>query len=183
MEGQLWPEERKFLCTAIAETKPHLVLEVGTWKGGGSTLQIANGLKENGTGKLITCELDSQLFAEANKIYDNDEWKSIVTCLNKKSNEVIAELLYNDNIPDFLFFDGPNDPDVTFDDFKLIEPRMQIGSHFSMHDFITVRRSDGLTAKKALKIRPYLEASKKWKLIHILEEPHSVGICLFRRVL
>jgi hypothetical protein len=47
MDGQLTIEERKFLHTTVLAEKPSLVFEIGTWKGGGSTWQIATALKSN----------------------------------------------------------------------------------------------------------------------------------------
>jgi predicted O-methyltransferase YrrM len=183
MEGQLWPEERKFLHEAILVTKPQLVIEVGTWKGGGSTLQIAEALRKNGFGHLMTCELDKALFEEANAIYDNNTWYKWVTCHNCASEELIKSCISHGTIPDFLFFDGPDDPDTALNDLQIISPHLKVDSHFCMHDFITTKRSDGLTALKAKRIRPYLEQSEEWELVGLLEEPISVGICLFKKVL
>ena len=49
--GQLNTEERRVITAAILEapTKPKVVLEIGTWLGGGSTLHFLKALQANGT--------------------------------------------------------------------------------------------------------------------------------------
>ena len=56
-------EVLEFLWTVVTTVKPELVVETGTFSGI-STLWIAEGLKANGRGRVITCEFD-------HKIYDN----------------------------------------------------------------------------------------------------------------
>ena len=51
-----------FLKALVITLKPELVVETGTFSGL-STLRIAEGLKANGVGKIITCEYDPQVFA------------------------------------------------------------------------------------------------------------------------
>jgi predicted O-methyltransferase YrrM len=55
-----------FLKTLVTTIKPELVVETGTFLGS-STLRIAEGLKENGFGRVITCEADPKVFEEARK--------------------------------------------------------------------------------------------------------------------
>src|ERR1700751_5484269 len=57
-------EVLEFLRTLITTVKPELVVETGAFLGV-STLWIAEGLKRNGFGKIISCELDSVVFAKA----------------------------------------------------------------------------------------------------------------------
>lgn len=92
MDGQLWPAERQFLHDAVVSARPNIVLEVGTWKGGGSTWQIATALKELKHGHLHTCEINSDFYIEAKKIYDNDEWRPYVTCWNTPSKSLIDHM-------------------------------------------------------------------------------------------
>jgi predicted O-methyltransferase YrrM len=57
-------EVLEFLRTLITTAKPELVVETGAFLGV-STLWIAEGLKQNGFGKIISCELDPIVFARA----------------------------------------------------------------------------------------------------------------------
>jgi len=57
-------EVLEFLLTLVTTVKPKLVVETGAFLGV-STLWIAEGLKRNGFGKIISCELDPVVFAKA----------------------------------------------------------------------------------------------------------------------
>ena len=57
-------EVLEFLRTVVTTTKPELVVETGTFSGI-STLWIAEGLKANGRGRVITCEFDREIYENA----------------------------------------------------------------------------------------------------------------------
>jgi prolipoprotein diacylglyceryl transferase len=57
-------EVLEFLKGLVTTVKPKLVVETGTFMGI-STLWIAEGLKENGFGRVITCESDLAVYARA----------------------------------------------------------------------------------------------------------------------
>ena len=180
MEGQLLPDEREFLYNAVAERSPSIVLEVGTWKGGGSTLQIAMALSLN-DGILHTCELDKSLYDIAVKSYEGTLHDHRISFWNISSTELINQLINDDRIPEFVFFDGPEDPIINMNDFKLIEKHLPIGAYFCMHDWDTGVRIDGLKSTKAVLVRPYLEQSNKWEILRSLTAPVSVGIVLAKK--
>src|SRR5438270_2634136 len=58
-------EVLEFLRTVVTTIKPELVVETGTFTGI-STLWIAEGLKANGRGRIITCEFDPKVYESAN---------------------------------------------------------------------------------------------------------------------
>jgi len=65
-----------FLRALVTTIKPELVVETGTFSGL-STLRIAEGLKANGFGRIITCEYDAKVFAQAKKRFEDSglgEW-------------------------------------------------------------------------------------------------------------
>jgi hypothetical protein len=71
--------------------------------------------------------------------------------------------------PDFLFFDGPEDPDLSLKDFKFFDNIVKSGCKFSCHDWETLPRSyDGQTSIKALTLRPYLESLETWETLEYL---------------
>ena len=180
MRGQLLPDERKFLYDAVVMAKPKLVLEVGTWCGGGSTLQIAEALLFNGFGRLITCEIDVDLYSEAFGIYNCEKWAGVVECRNVDSSSLISELIAGGDIPDFLFFDGPEDPDLNLKDLLLLEGHLAVGSYFCAHDWDLGVRVDGGVSVKSRLVRPYVEGSGGWDVVGGLTYPVSVGIVLAR---
>src|SRR5262252_5377242 len=57
-------EVLEFLRTVVTTIKPELVVETGTFSGI-STLWIAEGLKANGRGRIITCEFDPKVYESA----------------------------------------------------------------------------------------------------------------------
>jgi predicted O-methyltransferase YrrM len=57
-------EVLEFLRTVVTTIKPDLVVETGTFSGI-STLWIAEGLKSNGRGRVITCEFDPKVYESA----------------------------------------------------------------------------------------------------------------------
>jgi len=57
-------EVLEFLRTVVTTIKPELVVETGTFSGV-STLWIAEGLKANGRGRIVTCEFDPVVYENA----------------------------------------------------------------------------------------------------------------------
>ena len=57
-------EVLEFLRTTVTTLKPELIVETGTFSGI-STLWIAEGLKANGRGRVITCEFDPKVYENA----------------------------------------------------------------------------------------------------------------------
>ena len=65
LHGQLWYCERKLLHETIKKYKPSVCVEIGTWKGGGSTLFIGQALYENKKGILHTIEIYPDYYNES----------------------------------------------------------------------------------------------------------------------
>lgn len=181
MRGMLTNEERRLLHETVLEHKPRTVLEIGTWRGGGSTYQIATALEQLGTGVLHTCEIDDECYQEARKIYENDRWKNVVHCHNIPSTQLIQQLIEEDSIPDLVFEDGPEDAELNQSDFLLLEPYLSPGSVFVAHDWDLGDRFDGLISVKSRLLRPYIEESESWKVEKYITAPISVGMVVARR--
>src|SRR4051794_2963652 len=62
--GQLNAAERTLLRSAVlqAPRRPQVILEVGTWLGGGSTLHLLRALEQNGAGHLWGIEADRSIY-------------------------------------------------------------------------------------------------------------------------
>jgi predicted O-methyltransferase YrrM len=89
-----------FLKALVVATKPELVVETGTFLGT-STLRIAEGLRENGFGRVITCENDPKVFEEAKKRFEKSGLADWIELRNESSLEMKIEgtidLLYCDS--------------------------------------------------------------------------------------
>jgi len=93
-------EVLEFLRTMVTTLKPRLVVETGTFLGV-STLWIAEGLKANGFGKIVTCEFDPEVFAKAKAKIDASGLANWIEYRNQSSLEMAVEgaidLLYSDS--------------------------------------------------------------------------------------
>src|SRR4030088_3556564 len=76
-----------FLKAFVPTIKPELVVETGTFSGL-STLRIAEGLKSNGFGRVITCEYDAKVFAAAKQRFANSGLSAWIDARNESSLEM-----------------------------------------------------------------------------------------------
>ena len=184
--GEMLPFERFKLTNWILDIKPTIVFEVGTGNGGGSTYFISKALTElNNGGVIYTCDplrsIDENMLSE----FKNIKYYNIYS-------DIMLKNLINENIkPNFIMFDGPENPEVAFNDIKFLETYIEDGTYFSMHDWDLDRPYDGGQSTKAVKIREYFENSNNWVLIEQLhsniknsdfddKEYDSVGLCLYK---
>jgi len=89
-----------FLKSLITTVKPQLVVETGTFRGI-STLAIAEGLKENGFGRIVTIEYDPKVFAAARERIEASGLQNWVEYRNESSLD--AKI---DGAIDILFSDS-----------------------------------------------------------------------------
>ena len=89
-----------FLKSLITAVKPQLVVETGTFRGI-STLAIAEGLKENGFGRVVTIEYDPKVFAAARARIEASGLQDWVEYRNESSLETKIEgtidILFSDS--------------------------------------------------------------------------------------
>jgi predicted O-methyltransferase YrrM len=93
-------EVLEFLKTLVTTLKPNLVVETGTFMGV-STLWIAEGLKQNGFGRVITCEFDPKTHAAAKRRFDESGLSEWIDCRLGSSLEMKIEgtidILFSDS--------------------------------------------------------------------------------------
>ncbi len=80
-------EVLEFLRTLVTTIKPNLVVETGTFLGV-STLWIAEALRMNGFGRIVSCEYDPQVFAAAKEKIDASEFRDLIDLRNESSLEM-----------------------------------------------------------------------------------------------
>ena len=176
--SEMLPYERYKLYSWVKKVKPKNILDIGCGIGGG-TYYLSEALKKvNSLGKVYSCDPERGPSKEFLKIHDNVDYRSIY------SQELISFLFQNKIQIDFIFFDGPEDPDVAMKDIISIENYIQPGCYFSMHDWeIVTRKYDGQISTKSKKIRKYMESNSYiWKPVEILDgvnSTDSVGLCLY----
>lgn len=93
-------EVLEFLRTLITTVKPELVVETGSFLGV-STLWIAEGMKANGFGKIVSCEFDPVVFAKAKERVAASGLAEWIELRNESSLEMKVEgaidLLFSDS--------------------------------------------------------------------------------------
>jgi len=119
-------EVLEFLRCLVRTVKPQTVVETGTFMGI-STLWIAEGLKTNGFGKLITCEYDAAVFEKAKERIDESGLASWIDCRNESSLETRIQ----GNI-DLLFSDS--DPPLREQEVRRFLTQMNPNGLILMHD-------------------------------------------------
>jgi predicted O-methyltransferase YrrM len=80
-------EVLEFLRTLVTTIKPNLVVETGTFLGV-STLWIAEAMRTNGFGRIISCEYDAKVFAAAKEKIDASKFRDLIDLRNESSLEM-----------------------------------------------------------------------------------------------
>jgi predicted O-methyltransferase YrrM len=83
-------EVLEFIRTLVTTIKPDLVVETGTFSGI-STLWIAEGLKANGRGRIISCEYDPKVFENARERIAKSGLAEWIELRNESSLEMKVE--------------------------------------------------------------------------------------------
>ncbi|HEY6373972.1 MAG TPA: class I SAM-dependent methyltransferase [Edaphobacter sp.] len=119
-------EVLEFLRTLITTTKPALVVETGSFLGV-STLWIAEGLKSNGFGKIISCEFDPVVFAKAKEKIAASGLSEWIELRNESSLEMHIEGTID------LFFSDSDMP-IREAEVKRFLPQIRPTGLILMHD-------------------------------------------------
>ena len=119
-------EVLEFLKTLVTTLKPNLVLETGTFMGV-STIWIAEGLKQNGFGRVITIEFDPKIHAAAKQKFQKSGLESWIDCRLGSS----LELEVNEPI-DLLFSDS--ELEIREKEVRRFLPQMNPNGIILMHD-------------------------------------------------
>ncbi len=159
--GQLNAAERQILADAISEaiTPPRIVLEVGTWLGGGSTVHLLRALQRNSEGHLWGIEADRSIYERmiANLREAAPETLARFTPLFGRSEKVIPEWLQNlgpEKEVEVVFLDGGDNPVEQITEFKLLDPHIPVGGQLLSHD---------AKLRKGKWLVPYLRTLDNWK--------------------
>jgi len=96
-------EVLEFLKCLMTTVKPNLVVETGTFLGV-STIYMAEGLKRNGFGKIVTCEPDAEVFAKAKEKIDSSGLKKWIDYRRESSLKLkvsgAIDVLFCDSLPE-----------------------------------------------------------------------------------
>jgi predicted O-methyltransferase YrrM len=115
-----------FLKSIVTTIKPELVVETGTFSGL-STLRIAEGLKANNLGRVVTCEYDAKVFAAAKERFAASGLAEWIDARNESSLEMKV-----DGRIDLLFCDS--DAPIREQEVRKFLPQMNPHGLILMHD-------------------------------------------------
>jgi len=176
--GQLNETERRLLTEAVSSgsRKPKVVMEVGTWLGGGSTAHILRALESNGEGHLWGIEADRSIYEQMLRNLGEAVPEALhrFTPLFGFSQKVIPEWVAQQNSGveiDLVFLDGGNNPMEQITEFRLVDPLMPIGAVLMAHD---------AKLRKGKWLGPYLARLDHWQTeVHDISEE---GLLCARKV-
>jgi len=115
-----------FLKQVVLTLKPELIVETGTFIAA-STIKMAEGLRENGSGKLITCEFDPLVYAKAKERVASSGLQDCIECRNQSS----LDMQINGTID--LFFSDSHLP-IREDEIRRFLPQINPNGLILMHD-------------------------------------------------
>lgn len=175
-EGQLSDIERNYLFDVVISLKPHLVIESGTWLGGGSTLFLVKGVFENKIGKLHTYETHTPYWECATNFYESSIYKPYIELFNEDFVEATKKYDFDDNKV-VIFLDGGDEaagalklppemyPEASENlaSFKILESKVKPGTNVLLHDW-TVDMGRGTFVKQ------YLDKNNfdGWELVNVV---------------
>ena len=119
-------EVLEFLRTLITTMKPALVVETGSFLGV-STLWMAEGMRANGFGKIVSCEFDSLVFDKARERIAASGLSEFIELRNESSLEMQVE-----GAIDILFSDS--DVDIRAAEVRRFLPQVRPTGLILMHD-------------------------------------------------
>jgi len=119
-------EVLEFLRTLVTTTKPNLVVETGTFMGV-STLWIAEALRLNGFGRIVSCEYDPKVFETAKQKIDASEFRDLIDLRNESSLEMKV-----DGTIDLFFSDS--DMPIREQEIRRFLPQISPYGLILMHD-------------------------------------------------
>lgn len=94
-----------FLYQLVRTIKPRLVVETGSFRGL-AACYIAKGLRDNGRGKLVTCEIDPKLFTATTELLAKAQLSEWCDCRLESSLGMAnlpagtIDLLFSDSLPE-----------------------------------------------------------------------------------
>ena len=141
IQGQLSSKERELLVDYLLKggNPPQVIVEIGTWLGGGSTLHILRELVRQGTGHLWGVEADQSIYdgMVANIRSAIPEGTSYFTPLFGFSQMILPKWLSEQGGGlkiDFAFLDGGDSPGEQVDEFNILDPHIVVGGRVLSHD-------------------------------------------------
>jgi predicted O-methyltransferase YrrM len=158
-------EVGELLAAFVRALKPNTIIETGTHRGIAATY-MGRALRENGSGHLVTCEIDRALANEAIERIRNEglEKQVFVECISS------LELLIPTKI-DMLFIDS--EPSIRIDEFHRFKHALTRDSLLLFHDTAT-----GLWREFRERVLKELRGEIE---VVLLPTPRGLAVCQLKR--
>lgn len=115
------PEAGRLLYALVRATRPATVVEFGM-SFGISAIHLASAVRDNGSGRVVTTELNAAKIAAAKQTFARTGLDDVITVLEGDALVTLAEL---DGPVDFVLLDGWKD--LYLPVIELLEPRLSPG--------------------------------------------------------
>jgi len=116
------PEAGRLLYALVRATRPATVVEFGM-SFGISAIHLASGVRDNGTGRVVTTELSDTKIAAAKRTFADTGLDDVITILEGDALTTLADV---DGPVDFVLLDGWKD--LYLPVIKMLEPRLSSGA-------------------------------------------------------
>lgn len=116
------PESGRLLYSLIRATRPATVVEFGMSLGI-SAVHLASAVRDNGTGRVITTEINETKIAAAKQTFTDTGLDDLITVLEGDALDTLAEL---DGPFEFVLLDGWKE--LYLPVIQLLEPKLNPGS-------------------------------------------------------
>lgn len=171
-EGQMIPKEREAMYNVLIENRCNPMLEIGTWKGGGSTYVIACAAQRYG-GILHTIEIEKSNYDYAKKLYADrmNILEPHVVFYHADALDMVPRIRELINPLMFLFLDGKEDAVQTYQEYSMVKDLFVPGSIVGCHDWKT---------EKMRLMKDVLMNDKVWENIVLIEDTIT-GFAMFKK--
>ncbi len=115
------PEAGRLLYALVRATRPATIVEFGM-SFGISAIHLASAVRDNGSGRVVTTELNAAKIAAAKKTFAETGLDDVITVLEGDALATLADL---DGSVDFVLLDGWKD--LYLPVIELLEPRLSPG--------------------------------------------------------
>jgi predicted O-methyltransferase YrrM len=116
------PEAGRLLYSLVRATRPTTVVEFGM-SFGISAVHLASAVRDNGTGRVVTTELNATKIAAAKQTFADTGLADVITVLEGDALSTLAGL---DGPVEFVLLDGWKD--LYLPVIELLEPRLSTGA-------------------------------------------------------
>jgi predicted O-methyltransferase YrrM len=116
------PEAGRLLYSLVRATRPATIVEFGM-SFGISAIHLASAARDNGTGRVVTTELNADKVAAAKETFAETGLDDLITILEGDALSTLADL---DGPVDFVLLDGWKELYLPI--IKLLEPRLSSGT-------------------------------------------------------